>query len=303
MSMKQKIGIILNPVAGRGHAKSTLGRIIKSLRERKITFELELTKGPAHAKDIAARMSKYSETIVAAGGDGTVNEVVSGIVGKRTAIAILSIGSGNDYSKVIGVSKKMDQVIDAIINNKRKLMDLGKVVYWDQNGNKKERYFVNTLGMGLDAEIAKETKRIKYLRGLPLYLLAALKAIKKHHPNNYKITEDKKTKDAQAFLICAGNGCFEGGGFKLLPDARPNDRLLDVCMLGVMPIHKAIKIVPKLINGTHETLQEVSIWKTKRLKIKAKNPFILHGDGEIFEENVVEVDINMAQSKICYISS
>ncbi len=299
---KYKLGIILNPVAGRGHAGTIKAHLIAYLREKKIPFHMELTKGPEHAIEIASRMCEYTETIVAAGGDGTVNEVVSGIAGKKTAIAILPIGSGNDYSKVIGISRNINQAIDTIINNKKNLMDLGKVIYWNKLGYKKERYFVNTLGMGLDAEIARETRQIKYLRGLPLYLLAAFKAIKKHCPNEYRITDNKRIRTAKAFLLCAGNGCYEGGGFKLLPNAHPNDSLLDICLLGVMPIHRAIGILPKLINGRHENLQEVQMWKTKKLRVEAKNPFIIHGDGEIFEENAVEAEINIAQNKINYIS-
>jgi diacylglycerol kinase (ATP) len=300
MYKQQELGIILNPAAGRGRAGDIRKRLISCLQEKKIPFQLELTREPGHAKEIAFRMSEIFETIVAAGGDGTINEVVSGIVGRKAAIAILPLGSGNDFNKVIGISKKIDHAIDAMINGTRKLLDLGKVIYWNKQGEKKERYFINTLGMGLDAEIAKETKQIKFLRGLPLYLLAAIKALQKHSPNEYKITEEKMTKVERAFFICAGNGCFEGGGFKLLPNANPNDSLLDICILGVMPIHKAIGIIPKLINGTHENLQKVSMWKSRKFIVETKNTFILHGDGEIFDENAVKAEINLAQSKISF---
>jgi diacylglycerol kinase (ATP) len=301
MYKQQELGIILNPAAGRGRAGNIRKRLVSCLQEKKIPFQLELTRGPGHAKEIAFRMSKIFKTIVTAGGDGTINEVVSGIVGRKTAIAILPIGSGNDFNKVIGISKKIDHAIDDIINGTKKLLDLGKVSYWNHWGEKKERYFINTLGMGLDAEIAKETKQIKFLRGLPLYLLAAIKAIQKHFPNEYKITEDKKTKVERAFFICTGNGCFEGGGFKLLPNAKPNDSLLDICILGVIPIHKAIGIIPKLIKGNHENLSKVSMWKSRKIIIEAKNTFILHGDGEILEENTVRAEIKLARSQINFI--
>jgi YegS/Rv2252/BmrU family lipid kinase len=301
MNKQQEIGIILNPAAGRGRAGDVRKRLIYCLQEKKIPFQLELTRGPEHAKEIAFRMSNIFKMILVAGGDGTVNEVVSGIVGRKAAIAILPIGSGNDFSKVIGIPKKIDHVIDVIINGTKKLMDLGKVRYWNQYGEKKERYFINTLGMGLDAEIAKETRQIKYLRGLPLYLLAAIRAIQKHCPNEYAITEDNKTKIERAFFICLGNGCFEGGGFKLLPNANPNDSLLDICILRTMPIQKAIGIVPKLIKGNHENLSEVSIWRTKSISIEGKNTFTLHGDGEIIEENTRRAEVKIVPSRINFI--
>ena len=301
MYKHQELGIILNPAAGRGRAGEIRNRLVSSLQEKKIPFQLELTRGPGHAKEIAFQMSENFKTIVAAGGDGTVNEVVSGIVGRTATIAILPIGSGNDFSKVIGISGKINDAIDAIMSGRRKLLDLGKVNYWNDNGEKKERYFVNTLGLGLDAEIAKETKQIKFLRGLPLYLLAAMRAIQKHSPNEYKITEAKMSKVERAFFICIGNGCFEGGGFKLLPNANPSDSLFDICILREMPIHEAIRIIPKLINGTHENLQKVSIWKSKKFVVEAKNTFVLHGDGEVFEENTIRAEVKIASNRINFI--
>jgi len=301
MYKQKELGIILNPAAGRGRAGDITERLVSCLQEKKIPFQLEFTRMPGHAKEIAFRMSEIYKTIVAAGGDGTVNEVVSGIVGKKASIAILPIGSGNDFSKIIKMSKKINDAIDAIINGSKKLFDLGKVSYWNHSGEKKERYFINTLGMGLDAEIAKETKQIKFLRGLPLYLLSAIRAIQKHSPNEYKIIEKKKIMIRRAFFICTGNGCFEGGGFKLLPNANPNDSLLDICILGVMPIHKAVSIIPKLINGSHENLQEVSMWKSRKFIIEAKNTFMLHGDGEIFEENTLRAEVKIAPSHISFI--
>ncbi|MBN1397979.1 MAG: diacylglycerol kinase family lipid kinase [Bacteroidetes bacterium] len=303
MSEKKGLGIILNPAAGREHALHVKNHLIDFLRKRSMPFQLELTNHPGHAVELANRMSKNYETLVAAGGDGTVNEVVSGIVGKQTTIAILPIGSGNDYSKAMGISHKLDQALDIIFCNKRKLMDLGKVIFWDDSGNKKERYFVNTLGMGLDAEIARETKQIKYLRGLPLYLLAALKAIRKHCPNEYSITDTNKRMNTRAFLVCAGNGCFEGGGFKLLPNAKADDGLLDICTLGAMPITKALRILPRLINGKHENLPEVEMWRTKKIKIDAKDPFVLHGDGELFSLNAVKAEISVAKNRISYVTA
>jgi diacylglycerol kinase (ATP) len=301
MITQKEIGIILNPSAGRGKAKGIQKKLVSCLQKKNIPFQLELTKGPDHAKEIAIRMSEVFKIIVAAGGDGTVNEVVSGIVGEKTTIAILPIGSGNDFSKVLGISNNIDYAIDAIINGTRKLLDLGKVTYWKQSREKKERYFVNTLGIGLDAEIARETKKIKYLRGLPLYLLAAFKAISKHSPNEYTIIERKIKRVERAFLICAGNGCFEGGGFKLLSDADPGDLMLDICVLKVMPIYKAIGIIPKLIKGTHKNLTEVLMWKSDKLIVEAKNTFTIHGDGEIFEENAIRTEIEFAQNQIRFV--
>jgi len=300
MPSQKELGIILNPVAGKGRTARISQQLISCLQEKKIPFQLEMTKFSGHATEIAIRMCNEREIVVVAGGDGTINEVLSGIVGSEATLAFLPFGSGNDYNKNIGIPKKIDKAIDAIINGKKKLVDLGKVVYWNKHDEKKQRYFINTLGLGLDAEIAHETQGIRFLRGLPLYLTAAVKALYKHSINEYEITSGKTRRKEQAFFICIGNGNFEGGGFKLLPNAIINDSQLDICVVGAMPLQKAVLLVPKIMKGRHEGLNNISMWKSKEIQIQAKNPFVLHGDGEIFEEHTMRIvaDLNERQISI-----
>jgi diacylglycerol kinase (ATP) len=298
MSNLKEIGIILNPAAGKGRAGKMRTNLVESLRKRKIPFELEVTKNAGHAKTIAQQMSKEKDVIIAIGGDGTVNEVLPGIMGSDSTLAVIPVGSGNDFNKVIGIPQKIDQALDAIFKGKQRLSDVGEVIYWNMYGEKRKRYFINTLGMGLDAEIASETKQISFLRGLPLYLWAAIKALSKHSSIEFTIREKTNQKTEKAFFICAGNGCFEGGGFKILPNARQNDSLLDICVLRAATLLKAIKILPSIIKGTHERNPEVSMWKTSEITIETKKPFILHGDGEIFEKEVIKAQITIAKEKV-----
>jgi diacylglycerol kinase (ATP) len=303
MSHKQELGIILNPAAGRGFAGRIKKDLIECLHANKTSFQLELTKYAGHAEEIAMRMSKEFKVVVAAGGDGTVNEVLSGIVGSKAALAFLPVGSGNDFSKIIGIPRKIDQALEIISKKQTKLVNVGEVIYQNEKGMERKRFFVNTLGIGLDAEIANETKQIKFLRGLPLYLLAAIKALLKHTANEYQISDKKKNELVRAFFICIGNGSFEGGGFRLLPNADPCDSFLDVCMLKSGPMLKALKVLPKVIKGTHEKDQSVFMWRTRKITIAARKPFIVHGDGEIFEENAIQTTIGLAPFKVKMILS
>jgi diacylglycerol kinase (ATP) len=298
MADKIKFGIILNPNAGRGRARSAGNRIINYLQKRRIQFYLEMTNCPGHATEIARSMKNEFKTIIAAGGDGTVNEMMSGMIGGKSALAILPIGSGNDFNRIIGIPKKINQAVDTIISGKNKLFDLGEVHYWNQCGTERKRHFINTLGIGLDAEIANETKRIGFLRGLPLYLLATVRALSKHSPNEYNITTRNSEKTEKAFLICIGNGKYEGGGFKLLPDAVPDDSMLDICLIRNMSIWNALWVLPKALGGSFHGHKKVSNWNSKELKIESKRPFVLHGDGEVLEEKAVKARIKLAQKKV-----
>lgn len=192
MSKRQRLGIILNPVAGRGHALRCEKKLIEYLQRTKQAFNLEHTGGPGDATRMARQMSRTYDIIVAAGGDGTVNEVVAGVAGSKASIGVLPIGSGNDFGRMIGMPKRVDHAIELILHGTRKFFDLGKIAIWNSAGQLREGIFVNTLGVGLDAEIAYETKRIKYLRGLPLYLFAAVRSLVTHVSNEYELLEGKR---------------------------------------------------------------------------------------------------------------
>ena len=293
-----KLGIILNPTAGRGRALNIEKQLVDYLRYRKIVFQLEKTNRPRHATDISSQMCKELDIIVAMGGDGTVNEVAAGVTGSTASLALLPIGSGNDFNRVVGIPQKMNLAIDTIISGSKRLIDLGRVVIQNSAGNTQVKHFINTLGIGIDAQIAKEVKGIKYLRGLPLYIVSAMKALSNYSPNAYSIFDNGTTKEETAYLLCAGNGIYEGGGFKMLPDANPSDSTLNICLIRKMSVWNALPLVPKIIHGTHGDHKMISMWDSKSITITSKQPFILHGDGEIFEENAMNVTIDLLPKAI-----
>jgi diacylglycerol kinase (ATP) len=295
---RPKLGIVLNPIAGRGRALKLQTSLLEYLRQRNFYFQLERSNGPGHATELSRQMSKELDIIIAMGGDGTVNEVTAGIYGSTASLAVLPIGSGNDFNKLIGIPNEISRAIETIISGTRKLFDLGRAVIKNSLGTTHIKYFINTLGIGIDAEIAKETKRIKYLRGLPLYVVAAIKVLSRYSPIEYIISEDNTTRNDKIYLLCAGNGIYEGGGFKMLPDANPHDSKLNICLIRKMALWEAIPLVPKIIKGTHGDHKMIKMWKTNLLKVSSKHPFILHGDGEIFSENAIEVKIDLLPNAI-----
>jgi diacylglycerol kinase (ATP) len=296
-----KLGIVLNPIAGRGRANNLEKSLIEYLRQRNIVFKLEKTQGPRHATELSRQMCAEVDIIIAVGGDGTANEVASGIIGSTASLALLPIGSGNDFNRMIGIPKKMNPAIDAILLGTKRLIDLGKVEIQNSLGRTQVKHFLNTLGIGIDAQIAKEAKGIKHLRGLPLYILAAVKALSTYAPNEYTIHDNGMSRKEKAYLLCAGNGIYEGGGFKMLPDADLSDSKLNICLIRKMSAWNAIPLIPRIVNGTHENHKKISVWDSKSLRITAARPFIIHGDGEIFEENATDVTIELLPKAISVI--
>ncbi len=302
MSKRQRLGIILNPAAGRGHALRCQKALVEYLQAAKQSFSLEHTSGPGDATRMARQMSKQFSVVVAAGGDGTVNEVAAGVAGSRASLGVLPIGSGNDFGRMIGMPKRVDHAIELIIHGVKKFFDLGKISIWNSAGQLKQGIFVNTLGVGLDAEIAHQAKCIKHLSGLPLYLVAAIKSLVTHVSNEYELREGKKKRVHKAYFICAGNGKYEGGGFKVLPEAEPDDLRLNLCIVHSAPVIKAIRLIPKFIAGKHTKDSLISLWESKGLTIQAKNPFLLHVDGEVLEQSALKVDVSLSKQKIAVIT-
>ena len=289
MSHRPKLGIILNPTAGRGRAEQIEKQIIELLRLRNIVFQLEKTNGPLHATYLSKQLSKEYDIIVAVGGDGTVNEVATGLIGSTASLAIIPTGSGNDFNKIIGISTKLEVAFDSILAGTKKLIDLGSVTIKNFSGITQNKNFIN------------ETKRIKYLRGLPLYLLAAIKALSTYSPNKYIITDGDKTREEYVYLLCAGNGIYEGGGFKMLPNADPSDSKMNICLIKKMSVLNAVPLIPRIINGTHGSHKMISMWNSKSINVSSREPFIIHGDGEIFEEDAMEARIDLLPNALTII--
>jgi diacylglycerol kinase (ATP) len=301
MDKISRIAIILNPNAGRGKAIKAEKEIVNSLRKRNTEFILERTKCPLDAISIAQRLSNDFQTIIAAGGDGTANEVARGLIGTKATMGYIPIGSGNDFNKTVCMPLEIPQMIDKILAGKTRLIDVGNVKIKNSRDKIFIGRFINTVGMGIDAAVAKEAKQIKYIRGLLLYLFAALKALSFYKTTKFSIKLDNEEFEEKSFLLCVGNGKFEGGGFNMVPSAEPDDGHFDICLVKKMPIWDALNAIPMVIRGTHGSHKQVIMRQASKIELAAKEPFIVHADGEILEEKALKIEIEIAQEKLLVI--
>jgi YegS/Rv2252/BmrU family lipid kinase len=288
-------------VAGRGRALKAEKVLLRTLREKNIGFHMEHTKEPQHAISIAKNLSKDYEIIIAAGGDGTANEVARGILGSKASLAYLPIGSGNDVNKIVCMPAGIPQTIDTILHGKKRMIDVGNVTIENVLKKTITSQFINTLGIGIDATIAKEVKHIKHMRGLVLYLFAALKALISYRTTKFFLRVDDQEFEEESFLFCVGNGKYEGGGFNMVPDAVPDDHHFDVCLIKKMPLNEALTAIPLVIKGTHGTHKQVVMRQAQNIELTAKEPFVVHADGEILEDNALRIRIEMAKEQLSVI--
>ncbi len=288
---------IVNPTAGRGRVAKVLGELREEILTAQLQHTVEITRGPGDARLLAARASK-DDIVVAVGGDGTVNEAVNGVVESKATLATIALGSGNDFARMLRVRPGINGLREYLTQGLRRQIDLGWIEFVRKDGSKSSRYFANGLGIGFDAQVSIQSGRIKYLRGLPLYLLALLRTLPRYSAGKFHVEIDGQIDERMCFLIYIGNGAYEGGGFKLTPDASINDGLLDVCMIDPVSITRALRVLPGAIKGLHVRQPEVSLWKGTRIVVTGYSPFPAHVDGEIIGDDLVSLSVAMIPGRL-----
>ncbi|MBN1949062.1 MAG: diacylglycerol kinase family lipid kinase [Candidatus Cloacimonetes bacterium] len=270
---------IVNALAGRGKTGRKLGKLVEQLNRFDFDFEIEITKYPKHAIELTREyIRKGYRKLVAVGGDGTVNEVVNGIMLSRreedVILGIIPEGGGNDFARNFRISGNIEKDLEILKKEVTIPVDVGKI---------EEQYFINALGLGFDAEVAQHADKIRYLNGLPRYLLAVMKALVKLKPHKMEITLNGEQFDISVLLISIGNGLSTGGGFLLTPHAKVDDGRFDICLIKKIKLLRLLQLLPTAISGKHLEQPEVEIRQTDRIEVKTSQVLPIYYDGELPE--------------------
>ncbi len=303
-----RIMVILNPASGRGRAAGAKAALQGALSAATLTFDYVETTAPGQGIELArqAAADGYG-TIVAVGGDGTVNEVVNGLMlasqpeQPTSKLAIVSVGSGNDFAHTVGISQDPLLAAQAIARQQSRPCDVGHVsIQTTVSGTTGtiDRYFMNNFGIGLDPQVTLESFKIKRLSGIALYGLAALRALWKYQPPALRLCWETGQGEIQErskalLLASVGNTSRSGGGFHLAPNARIDDGLLDLVMADAMPRRQVLRLLPKAIPGKHIGDPAVTVVLIRRLQISAEESFPLEMDGEVVTQSALSVALTV----------
>jgi YegS/Rv2252/BmrU family lipid kinase len=279
--MHRKIKIILNPMADMGNAWR-VARDLRSITEEHGGVDWSGTVYPGHAIELA-RQSEGYDLVIAMGGDGTVHEVMNGLMriseNKRPILGVVPVGSGNDFAHGIGVSTTSTEALKRAINGEAATVDLGLMT--DQHGRKE--YFDNTLGIGFGAIVTIRSHRLPLLRGFLMYLSAVIQTIiLDHNPIAMQIETDTEKWDQKVIYLVLCNGPREGGGFLIAPDAKIDDGILHYAMITDVSRPMMFRIVPEVMKGTHGRFKQVKMGTCKKFTLTADRPLYIHADGEIY---------------------
>lgn len=279
---------IVNPNARSGLGKKVWKDLEVILKTKKIEYQVYFTKFQKHATTITREITSdgAEHTIVALGGDGTVNEVVNGIMCfDKTILGYIPIGSSNDFARGLKLPTEPEKALDNILTCPRlHPMNVGELRY-----KEKLRRFAVSSGIGFDADICHEAvvSHVKYfLNKLKLgkltYVLIAVHRLFLTTPCTVTVTLDneKKLTFPKTYFVALMNNRFEGGGAMFCPKADNGDDMLDFAVAYNMPKLKVLAMFPTAFIGKHTLFKGVYIGKAKSIDIQAERPLPVHTDGE-----------------------
>lgn len=273
--------VIANPSAGRGMGGRLLRKVLALLGKR---TEYWVSKEPGHAEHLARQaVDAGFTTVIAAGGDGTVHEIANGLLetaGNGVSLGVLPVGSGNDYAASLELPTDADRLADILAGPAIRPVDVGLV----QSEAGKRRWFVNTLGFCLSGAVVWEIRRVRWLRGLPLYAWGALRAIVRHFRAPLtQLRFDETSLTTPTLFLTVAVGKREGGGFVVAPDAELDDGWFDYLHGSRISRLAALWYMPALALGRlPRNDPAVKTGRCHSVEVKSEEPLIIHTDGEVF---------------------
>jgi YegS/Rv2252/BmrU family lipid kinase len=251
-----------------------------------LEFDVVRTEYPQHAITLTQEaVAAGCEIVVAVGGDGTVNEVINGLMRSKTAgdgtaaLGVLCVGRGNDFAYGVNIPTELSDACRVLAAGHRRTIDVGHVV----GGRYPEgRYFGNGVGIGFDAVVGFEALKLKRLSGFPSYIVAAMKTIFLYYQAPLvELAYDEGALTLPALLVSVMNGRRMGGGFYMAPQGQPDDGRFDLCIAQEVSRPGIFRLIPHFMRGTQHTQEEIRMCQTRRSVITAQQGTLpAHADGE-----------------------
>ena len=269
---------IINPAAGNGRGYKFVPLIKELAKEHRAEkdCEIELTKYPGHATEIARKYAAIDGwRVYAVGGDGTVNEVLNGMINSKNEMAVIPAGSGNDFVRSIGEKDSAKKYFMNVIMGTARQVDAGIL-----NG----RYFMNVASLGIDAEACRYAKKYKkhpILGGKTAYLMGAAIALKNYATNDIEIAIDDYVLCEKITLMIIANAKYYGGGIPAAPNADMADGFLDVTIMPARSLYELAKIAPYFYLGQQNRIDRLIQRQTKRVVVNCEHLLTAEFDGEV----------------------
>ena len=279
--------IVLNPVAGGGRAARSLPWLRDRL-SRHPGARLVVTSRAGEAEGVAAQAGAEHARVVAVGGDGTVQEVVNGLMAGSgdVSLGIVPLGSGNDLARSLGLPREPGASLDAALGPSEASIDLLHAT----NGDGRSRWFSSAGGVGFDAQVAATMTQHRSRRpGRASYLVTTLAELRRFENRRLTMEVDGRPSECDVLFLAVANGPYYGGGMHIAPGASLHDGSFDLCIVGDISRLTAVRQLANLYRGTHVRHPQVDMVRGAHLVVNAVVPTRVHLDGEPFGSLPLEV--------------
>ncbi|HYT25345.1 MAG TPA: diacylglycerol kinase family protein [Actinomycetota bacterium] len=269
--------VVCNPAARGGRGLRALPTVLERLRALEVEADVHRTTSLADARAAARGAAATVDAVAAMGGDGVVGACAAGLAqagpGARAALGVIPTGSGNDAARMLGVPPGDPAAAAALLPTlARRRADLARV-----DG----RHYLNVAGAGLDAEVNRlANDRLAWVPGRARYVGALLAELAVRQPSTFTLTLDGERHEVRAWFVAMANGPSYGGGMRIAPDARIDDGLLDVVVVGAIHRPGFLATFPKVRSGRHVGHPAVSVHRACRVELAADRPLLVYADGE-----------------------
>ena len=285
--MKETWYIIVNPQSGGGRAGKTWPEVARHLQELSVPFEAVFTTAPQHAMSLAGEgVARGFRRFAAAGGDGTINEVVHGLFSHDAAgdflFAAIPIGTGSDWARMYRIPRNPHTAAALLKTGRHSRQDIGRL-RCDTPAGETTRYFVNVAGLGYDAYVTKKTAHIAKngVRGQFFYLRALLSGLLSYEPVSIRFEADSFSFEGKIYSANVAICRYNGGGMRPAPEADPNDGLFDITIIEDLNLFQVLRNLIRLYNGTIYRYRRVHHFRAKSLYVKSQPDSLVEVDGEV----------------------
>lgn len=290
--MLKKVVFIVNPIFGINRNPTKIIQWIHELWDDSgIEYEILKTGHRGHGTELAKyAVAGKADMIVAVGGDGTINEIGRGLIGTETALGVIPAGSGNGFARNVNIPLNQRMAIAVLRNPEFRRMDVGKI---------NDFLFFNVAGVGLDAIISVHFDNSRTRGSIP-YFIIGVKEYFRYKPDPVDIyLGDIKIRRSPILLSFANLPEF-GNNATIAPHARPDDGLIDVCILNPVSLGKALVNIPKLFNGKINQLPEMEIYQVEKAVIQRLHQGPIHTDGDphLHVDSLLTLEVLPKQLKV-----
>jgi len=275
MTTDRAFALIVNPSSGGGRSRELLPDVERHMDALRLPFRVERTRSLEHGVDLAFEAVDAKEIPVVMSGDGLIGAVGGALAGVDTPVGLIPAGRGNDLARGLGIPTDPAEAVACLAAGHTRSIDVG-----DANG----RRFLGIASVGFDSEANRIANEARLLKGRPVYIYAALKALFQWKPARFTLVENGVRSRMTGYTVAVANNGYYGGGMNIAPDALPDDGSLDVVTIGEVGKLRFLMNLPKVFKGTHVETDVVRNRKVTSIEVSASRPFTVYADGDPLTE-------------------